>query len=73
MASRRDASGEHGARGETDERVDGGRMLRVAYLVVSLVPTAAVVALAWYVVRAVSVRVVWREAEARSLDDEPAA
>ena len=28
---------------------------------VSLVPTAAVVALAWYVVRAVSVRVVWRE------------
>lgn len=48
-------------------------MLRLTYLFVSLVPTAAVVALAWYVVRAVSVRVVWREADGRSLDDEPAA
>ena len=36
-------------------------MVRVAYLVMSIAPTAAVVALAWYVVRAVSVRVVWRE------------
>jgi len=33
-------------------------MVRLAYLVMSLVPTAAVVALALYVVRAVSVRVV---------------
>ena len=40
-------------------------MLRVAYLVMSLMPTAAVVALAWFVVRAVSVRVVWRETGAR--------
>jgi len=49
-------------------------MVRLAYLVLSLVPTAAVVALAWYVVRAVSVRVVWRETtDARHLDDRPAA
>jgi len=48
-------------------------MLRLSYLVMSLVPTAAVVALAWYVVRAVSVRVVWRETGAHSLDDGPAA
>jgi hypothetical protein len=48
-------------------------MVKLAYLVMSLVPTVAVVALAWYVVRAVSVRVVWREGEGRSLDDRPAA
>ena len=48
-------------------------MLRVAYLVMSLIPTAAVVALAWYVVRAVSVRVVWRETGAHPLDEGPAA
>ena len=45
-------------------------MMRLAYLAVYLLPTVAVVALAWYVARAVSVRVVWREAE-RRLDDEP--
>ena len=48
-------------------------MVRVAYLVMSIAPTAAVVALAWYVVRAVSVRIVWRETGSRSLDDGPAA
>ncbi len=48
-------------------------MVRVAYLVMSIAPTAAVVALAWYVVRAVSVRVVWRETGGRRLDDGPAA
>ena len=40
-------------------------MLKLAYVVASLVPTAAVVALVWYVVRAISVRVVWREAGRR--------
>jgi hypothetical protein len=38
----------------------------------SLLPTLAVVALAFVVVRAISVRVVWREADGRRLDDEPA-
>jgi hypothetical protein len=44
-------------------------MLRLAYLAVFLLPTLSVLALAWYVARAVSVRVVWRETE-RRLDDE---
>ena len=35
--------------------------MRLAYLVMSLLPTLAVVTLAWFVVRAISVRVVWRE------------
>ena len=46
--------------------------MRLAYLVLSLLPTLAVVTLAWFVVRAISVRVVWREAGGRRLDDEPA-
>jgi hypothetical protein len=31
-----------------------------------------VVTLAWFVVRAISVRVVWREPDERRLDDRPA-
>lgn len=46
--------------------------MRALYLTVSLLPTAAVVTLAWYVVRAISVRIVWREPEERRLDDKPA-
>ena len=46
--------------------------MRLVYLVMSLLPTVAVVTLAWYVVRAISVRVVWRESGVRRLDDEPA-
>jgi len=42
------------------------------FMAISLLPTVAVVALAWYVVRAISVRVVWRKGEVRHLDDEPA-
>jgi hypothetical protein len=41
-------------------------------LVLSLLPTAAVLTLLWFVIRAISVRVVWRESGARRLDDEPA-
>jgi hypothetical protein len=37
-----------------------------------LVPTGAVIVLALFVVRAVSVRVVWRRSEPRGFDDEPA-
>jgi hypothetical protein len=37
-----------------------------------LLPTVAVVVLALFVVRAVSVRVVWRGRETRRFDDEPA-
>jgi len=37
-----------------------------------LLPTLAVVVLALFVVRAVSVRVVWRGRESRHFDDEPA-
>jgi hypothetical protein len=46
--------------------------MRVVYLTLSLLPTAAVVTLAWYVVRAISIRVVWRDPEERRLDDKPA-
>ena len=46
--------------------------MRLAYLVLSLLPTLAVVTLAWFVVRAISVRVVWRESGVRRLDDEAA-
>jgi len=46
--------------------------MRLAYLVLSLLPTLAVVTLAWFVVRAFSVRVVWRGSGVRRLDDEPA-
>jgi hypothetical protein len=44
--------------------------MKVIYLTLSLLPTAAVVTLAWYLVRAVSIRVVWRER--RRLDDKAA-
>jgi NhaP-type Na+/H+ or K+/H+ antiporter len=37
-----------------------------------LVPTLAVIVLALFVVRAVSVRVVWRGSDSRRFDDEPA-
>ena len=37
-----------------------------------MMPTIAVVVLSLIVLRAVSVRVVWRGREARHLDDEPA-
>lgn len=46
--------------------------MRLVYVVMSLLPTVAVVTLAWFVVRAISVRVTWREAAIRRLDDEPA-
>jgi hypothetical protein len=46
--------------------------MKLVYVVMSLLPTAAVVTLAWFVVRAISVRVTWREADIRRLDDEPA-
>jgi len=46
--------------------------MRLAYVVLSLLPTLAVVTLAWYVVRAISVRVTWRETEVHRLDDETA-
>jgi len=54
------------ARGRIEEDA-----LRLVYMLMSLLPTVALVALAWYVVRAVSVRVVWR-ASGRSLDDKAA-
>jgi hypothetical protein len=46
--------------------------MRLVYLAVSLLPTLAVVTLAWYVIRAISIRVVWRKPEERRLDDKPA-
>ena len=46
--------------------------MRLVYLLTSLLPTAAVLTFAWYVIRAISVRVVWRESGARRFDDEPA-
>jgi len=46
--------------------------LRLVYMVLSLLPSLAVVTLAWYVVRAISVRIVWRETGGRPLDDKTA-
>ena len=46
--------------------------MRLAYMTLHLLPTVAVLALAWLVVRAVSVRVVWRDTTVPHLDDEPA-
>jgi hypothetical protein len=43
--------------------------MKLLYLAMSLLPTAAVVTLAWYVIRAISVRVVWRKTDVRRLDD----
>ena len=42
--------------------------MRTLYLSLSLLPTAAVVVLSWYVVRAISVRVRWRDEDTRPLD-----
>jgi hypothetical protein len=44
-------------------------VVRLAYLVMSLVPTVAVIALLAYVARAVSVRVVWRGAADRPSEE----
>jgi hypothetical protein len=55
---------------EVRERRNG--RMKVVYLTLSLLPTAAVVTLAWYVVRAISIRIVWRQPEDRRLDDRPA-
>jgi hypothetical protein len=46
--------------------------MKFVYMAVSLLPTLAVVTLAWYVIRAISVRVTWRETEVHRLDDETA-
>jgi len=46
--------------------------LRLAYMMLSLLPALALVALAWFVVRAISVRVVWRGTGGRPLDDKTA-
>ena len=43
----------------------------VAYMALHLLPTAAVLTLAWFVVRAVSVRVVWRDTVARRSTTSP--
>ena len=43
--------------------------MRFIFLALYLLPTAAVVMLAWFVVRAISIRVVWRESDVRRLDD----
>jgi hypothetical protein len=39
--------------------------MKVLYLALSLLPTAAVLTLGWYVVRAITVRVVWRAPQER--------
>jgi hypothetical protein len=46
--------------------------MEYALLALHLLPTMAVVVLAWIIVRAVSVRVTWSRSERRHLDDEPA-
>ena len=44
--------------------------MRALYLSLSLLPTVAVVVLAWFVVRAVSVRVRWRHGDPGRLDPQ---
>ncbi len=46
--------------------------MRLAYLALHLLPTLAVLTFTWLLVRAVSVRVVWKDREPSTLDDEPA-
>lgn len=43
--------------------------MRVLYMAVYLAPTVSVLLLSWFVVRAVSIRVVWRS-QAQPFDDE---
>jgi hypothetical protein len=43
--------------------------MRILYLALSLLPSLAVLTLAWFVVRAISVRVVWRETGVRRESD----
>ena len=43
--------------------------MRILYLALSLLPSVAVLTLAWFVVRAISVRVVWRDSGARRAHD----
>ena len=46
--------------------------MEYAQFALHLLPTLAVVVLAWIIVRAVSVRVTWRGSDIRHLDDETA-
>ena len=43
--------------------------MRFLYLALSLMPSVALLTLAWVVVRAISVRVVWRETGAGRAND----
>jgi hypothetical protein len=43
--------------------------MRVLYLTLSLLPSLAVLTLAWFVARAISVRVVWRQDGMRRTND----
>ncbi len=61
---------ETGAAGRGRRAKENLRM-RLAYMALHLLPTLAVLAFVWLVVRAVSVRVVWRDTTVRNLD-EPA-
>ena len=46
--------------------------MQYAWLALHLLPTLAVLVLAFIVVRAISVRVTWRRSSIRHLDDKPA-
>ena len=46
--------------------------MEYALIALHLLPTLAVVVLAWIIMRAVSVRVTWRGSDIRHLDDETA-
>lgn len=46
--------------------------MEYALIALHLLPTLAVVVLAWIIMRGVSVRVTWRRSEIRHLDDETA-
>jgi hypothetical protein len=46
--------------------------MQYAWFALHLLPTLAVLVLAFIVVRAISVRVTWRRSSIRHLDDKPA-
>jgi hypothetical protein len=46
--------------------------MEYVHFALHLLPTLAVVVLAWIIVRAVSVRVTWRRSDIRHLDDPTA-
>lgn len=69
-ASRVRVAGTASCGGQRAKRQTRGEpSMEYAHFALHLLPTLAVVVLAWIIVRAVSVRVTWRRSDIRHLDD----